>query len=470
MNKTIRLIRNFLIFPLGVPILVLFAYEPGWAANHYVRAAAAGSADGSDWTNACTDFIGSCAVSSLVRGDTYYVATGSYAARTFNTAVSGTLVLTIKGATAADHGTATGWNNAYGVDVAQAHWAYQLVIDSSYWVFDGTTPITPLSNNSLAYGFIVDKPSPCSTAVNGQLRVDLGSASLSHVTIKHTALIACGSDFDIRQKVLTVGCGECTDSDITISTVYIQNGVNNLQFSSVTDSLVEYVYSNRNWSSSANHGAGFVIQRTSGITVRNSIWASARGTAAFDVLNGNNHDMDGWAIYGNLFIDKSDGSNGVIAIGDSTTAIANTVIYNNTVVNCSPTTFFRQCEATSGCTLAAGNVVKNNLFYNSNGNILQDDGGVIDHDYNSFLSGINPPTERHGQIASFQPFANYAGGDYRLSSSGATLLTPGLRLAAPYNTDPLGKTRGADGIWDSGAFEFVGTNKPPSPPIGLKIF
>src|SRR5438874_2331435 len=48
------------------------------AANHYVRAGAAGSGD--DWTNACGDLTGACSPSSMIRGDTYYVAGGAYCA------------------------------------------------------------------------------------------------------------------------------------------------------------------------------------------------------------------------------------------------------------------------------------------------------------------------------------------------------------------------------------------------------
>ena len=64
------------------------------AANHFVRQGATGN--GSDWINACADFTGPCAVASLVRGDTYYVADGSYAGRTWNRAESGVSVITIK--------------------------------------------------------------------------------------------------------------------------------------------------------------------------------------------------------------------------------------------------------------------------------------------------------------------------------------------------------------------------------------
>jgi hypothetical protein len=90
-----------------LPLLAL----PAGATNHYVRQGASGN--GSDWTNACGDFTGSCAASSLVRGDTYYVAGGTYTAKTWNTPASGTSVITIKKAIVADHGTATGWNDAY---------------------------------------------------------------------------------------------------------------------------------------------------------------------------------------------------------------------------------------------------------------------------------------------------------------------------------------------------------------------
>src|SRR3989338_753419 len=86
MNRKIRLVLSFLGAPLVVAIALLITIEPSWAAaNHYVRSGATGSGSGSDWANACADFTGSCAVASLVRGEVYYVATGTYGSRTFNT-------------------------------------------------------------------------------------------------------------------------------------------------------------------------------------------------------------------------------------------------------------------------------------------------------------------------------------------------------------------------------------------------
>src|SRR5216110_695877 len=98
--------------PLGVALVslaVLVLPTTSWAANHYVRAAATGNGSGSDWTNAYTKLP-----VSLVRGDTYCVAGGTYLElHDFNDTESGTSVITVKAATIGDHGTNTGWNDAF---------------------------------------------------------------------------------------------------------------------------------------------------------------------------------------------------------------------------------------------------------------------------------------------------------------------------------------------------------------------
>lgn len=80
------------------------------------------------------------------------------------------------------------------------------------------------------------------------------------------------------------------------------------------------------------------------------------------------------------------------------------------------------------------------------------------HDYNSF-SGSSNEGEPNGQAnVSTSIFTNYAGGDFTLSTATAS----GLTLSSPYNLDPLGNIRGADGVFDRGAFEFVSGGPTPS--------
>jgi hypothetical protein len=90
-------------------ILLCFASPVLAQTTNYVRAGASGANDGSDWANAFTSFP-----EPLVRGVTYMVADGSHPLPALNTANSGSDRITILKATIANHGTSTGWDNAYG--------------------------------------------------------------------------------------------------------------------------------------------------------------------------------------------------------------------------------------------------------------------------------------------------------------------------------------------------------------------
>ncbi len=93
----------------------------------HVRAGANG--DGSDWANARGQLP-----ATLERGSTYLVAGGSYPAYTFDDPASGQQLITIKKATALDHGTDTGWQASYGTEKAVFG---PLSVTRPYFVIDG---------------------------------------------------------------------------------------------------------------------------------------------------------------------------------------------------------------------------------------------------------------------------------------------------------------------------------------------
>src|SRR3990170_8876129 len=100
-------------FSIILALLILGALpDLSMAAIRHVRAGASGNGSGSDWTNAYPSLP-----ASLVRGDTYYVADGSYSSYTFDDSQNGAWIY-IKKAIASDHGTSTGWQSAYGDGVA----------------------------------------------------------------------------------------------------------------------------------------------------------------------------------------------------------------------------------------------------------------------------------------------------------------------------------------------------------------
>jgi hypothetical protein len=94
------------------------------------------------------------------------------------------------------------------------------------------------------------------------------------------------------------------------------------------------------------------------------------------------------------------------------------------------------------------------------------------HDYNSFYSMTDWETfqdlapglassEPNGQLFTSSPFTSYSTGNLMLRAATST----GKTLQSPYNVDMLGNIRGADGVWDRGAFEYQsGIVPPPATP------
>lgn len=66
-----------------------------------------------------------------------------------------------------------------------------------------------------------------------------------------------------------------------------------------------------------------------------------------------------------------------------------------------------------------------------------------------------------------QPFSSPSSNTFTLSSETVDPhLNDGTTLSPPYNIDPLGNLRGADGTWERGAYEFLDSQQP-APPTNL---
>src|SRR5206468_2375103 len=122
----------------------------------------------------------------------------SYGSHIFSTPVSGTSVITIKKATVADHGTNTGWNDAFAS--GQASFASSgcgssgsfpgcvaWEIDTGFWVFDG---VVGTGAGAASYGFKIPAASTSSSSVQGIFFGCCGPKTVSNVTIQHVA-VAC---------------------------------------------------------------------------------------------------------------------------------------------------------------------------------------------------------------------------------------------------------------------------------------
>ena len=116
-------------------ILILLCAQSAFSASRYIRAGAAGANNGTSWTDAWTTFGGA---GTETRGDTYYVAGGTYTETVIiGAALSGTAYITIKKANATDNSGDAGWSSAY--ESAQVKIVGTVDLNFGYIRFDGVT-------------------------------------------------------------------------------------------------------------------------------------------------------------------------------------------------------------------------------------------------------------------------------------------------------------------------------------------
>ena len=435
-------------------VLFIFVAVPAMAANHFVRDGATGNGSGSDWTNACDDFTGACAPSALVRGDTYYVADGTYGRVSFNRAESGNTLITIQKATIADHGSNVGWNDTFGD--GQARWfsgssggGTLVNFGTGFWKFNGVTGGGPGSWKT-GFGFVVD------SSVTG----DTGMAVQNgNVTISHTEIIGVwdgngsgGANDGIFTNDDNVG------GHILFEYLYVHHQGRVSFFIRSHNTTIQYSWAELNENTPVEHSEGISAWRENGTTgtnevqnlvIRYNVWKDIEGTGGIVC------DCNGWDVYGNVFWGTGDSGTGHGAVtGWTQDDVFNTRVFNNTFIDANKAVMFSTSPGGS-----RGNItVYNNIIFDT----AFDDTNVDDHDHNWFFSAGGTHGEPNGQAGSGNPFVNINADNFHLVAA----TNPGRTLAPPFNVDPDGKSRGSDGVWDRGAFEFGGT-PPPPPPAGL---
>ncbi|MCR4275694.1 MAG: hypothetical protein NUV83_03025 [Candidatus Wolfebacteria bacterium] len=436
---------------------ILFLGLFGWAknsqaANLYVRDGATGSTC-SDWDlgSACDQL--STAENLAARGDTIFLAVGSYNAVTLNTAVSGTAYIYIKKATSGAHGTDTGWDSGYGDGQAVIARA---TVTTGYWDIDGITGGGP-SSWKVGHGikFYNTTYDTLFTMTNAP----------SNIAIRHSEFA-----FDTT---------EVSDSDAA-DHIYGNTAVSNftLEYSYLHDStrtffltrnwqnvLVQYNWFARNRSTSGVHAEGWSDNYGDYYTIRYNVWEDIEGTGVVVNLTGDDYN---WEIYGNMVFWNDSTSaiytgvnNGIFTTRSAAAQAYNWKIYNNSVFN------HRGINASYHLYEGNSNAVYNNLWYRCKNYTITE---MADSDYNTMIQcGSGNAEGEHDTDLPFgsDPYVDSANGDFRLSGALA-----GLALSAIYESDLTGVVRGTDGVWDRGAYEYVSGSSdiiPPANPTGLSV-
>lgn len=400
--------------------------------NLYIREGRNGN--GSDWTNAFGQ------VPALVRGNTYYVADGTY--NGFTSSVSGTTPIVIKKATAADHGTDTGWNNSYGD--GQAVFGDITLNDMGYFTLDG---------NGVEYGIKINHPNDDGGKaffVGGWAAMDINNITLSYVEMAGPAGVAGYAFKNYTDGVwaFRFGTTPWVLRNWKIAHCSIHGFAEDLHTYKAVDWVVEYnkIYDNNVTPTSADlHPNLWYNQDSHNLIFRyNEVWNwNVTGLYTFYGTTG---DM---RVYGNYFHDAGGKALWFYESG----SWEQVHVYNNTFAD-----VFWATSAHGSQTFGASDF-RNNLFSNS---VVELAAGWS-HDYN-WYSGSDKKGEANGVAGgNTNPWSTKP----QISSSVSSTLPKdkGVALAAPYNVDPKGVTRGADGKWDIGAYESGSNPNPPNPPI-----
>ena len=514
------------IFALLCLSLPAFAACPDATNNAgYINAnVSGGTGSGNSWTNACSAFSGSCAISSLVRGCTYYVAKGgsvtyngsgvitAYTAGycagdetcSFNTADSSTSLITIQAPTASNHGTATGYSSAL---LGQAVFG-PILVNSDYWTFLGTNDLlTVPSNNTASYGIIF---------ING----------ISGTPVDATAVIVNQGtnntfkylDIEGPQNTTTAGTGDVgiqTGQSGTTGPTYM--GYNHMHDSSIypcchifgeTGDTVEYNWIENNCCvggqahrGGMNPAVYFAVGETN-LIIRFNYFENLNGTAYIDYANSpsatathTNHQ-----IYGNVFwCNTGDphyngnacaGGDGVISFLGNTSGAP--IDYNGIYVFNNVIDSLISANGDCGINLAGGHqanftnfYIQNNIFSNCAANppVCGANSatctGTVTFDSNTFynIGGGNTPwttnstptstnTQTLGSSLYVNGGTNTAGdNNYQLTADTSAWANVNS-LVSGNSVDLLGNTRTSS----RGAFQFNGSGPTVTPAPALGMF
>ncbi|MFN7138985.1 MAG: LamG-like jellyroll fold domain-containing protein [Limisphaerales bacterium] len=398
--------------------------------------------------------------STFVRGNTYYLEDGNYGSKLFQTPLNGTERIIIKKATITDHATSVGWNA--GMGDGQAIITAPLRFRTGYHTLNGQIRNEADWFDGNAYGIVIrsasnfNQPSIKVGGLTSTGALDLSGAA-AHGCEFHYVFVdaAVMPSTAVRSYQFDTESGTST-TGFVVSRSYVKNGNNHFFLRNTTGALVEYTGSELAKNSTENHGEIYNLFYNAHSAViryniaRNNYDAGYSenaqgyyaGTAIAAIVTSSNCSIYGNLWYNNATTDGSIGWRGTRAGYE----IRNLRVYNNTIIGGWGEQGVHLETGSTGC------VVQNNIWFGNS--------PTFSGCSRSYNAGQTTLGEATGQAITSSIFVNYTGRDYRLASATAA----GAPLASPHDRDMFGNTRGADGNWDRGAFEF-GTIKDTTPPV-----
>lgn len=477
--------RSRVCFP--VMMLVLYCHmtaKEALAAEHYVLAGAQGGPGcGATWADACPELP-----QELARGDTYYVAAGTYPAYTFDDPPSGTSLIIVRKATSDDHGTDDGWTAQYGegqavfrADVNTPAWTFlapYYLVDGQTGELDGIDSAFP-GNDGTPHGFKLEVDLDHLQGEGGAVGClniqSYGGSEGHHITLEHIEMRHAGEDIHeplCQRSVALYVQGEAGSEleEIAVRSCYLHDATGVLVHTGRLDhAFFEHCYFARrgHWQAGETHchGEAFAVHPSStDYTIAYSVFEDIEGSGVivFGLTDGG--VFNDIHIFGNVFFTRDPERYTVPEVIGCTNSPAfdGFYVYNNTIADYSSAGNYVFAVNLSDAQ-ATGAEAVNNVFYDLGdlqqgflfGNIAHDHNACMSHAGNcgnGFGENASMRDEPGGVMLTADPFFDGPQHDYHPTEA----VGDGVVLSSRYNLDFDGLTRGVDGQWDCGAYEYPG--------------
>ncbi len=436
-------------------LLVLLAV-PASAADRYARPSSDCANNGDGTTLACAASSGAAGAykglpATLTRGDTYYLADGSYGSYTFDDSESGTTVITLTKCTSAQSAVTGYLSTLCDGQAGFGSWTFT----KGYYTLNGVSRNASNWGDKAAYGLSTSGASSIDDFGSVFCAAGLTFRYANFGDLTNTSYSGSEPDEVLKGSGFRSPC-----TNWTLEYSYLHNAAHYCLFcaNGFDGATVRYNRFAYGWGKEAIRGqinfkngtiafnqfhnaCGNTGVGGEGCTAEIAIWD--------DCASGG---CDNNKIYGNTFFRNNgdENSGGTIVVGGNGSSWAgssasNTLVYNNTIAGISGSTNTGGNILVNGGT---GNTCRNNLGYSIAG---------------TFTVSCN--TASNNTEVTSDPFVSFATGDLRLSGATAA----GTSLSSPYNVDMTGATRGADGTWDLGAYEYSAGGSGPPAPTNIRI-
>jgi hypothetical protein len=412
---------------LALSGLLLCVFTANAANNWYVRPSSAGSNSGQDWNNAWS--ISSINWSSVQPGDTIWLAGGAYASGiTFTKSGSAGSPIYLLRVLSTDSAPtlAPGWSSSFDSQVVMSPSSGNVLnFTANYITIDGRV------NNGILCNI------PNAGSCNGALM-----SGHNNIVLANLELAGPGVNATISGTMSSWGANGA--SSILTTNCNMHGCVQVATMLGCTGCIFDHCYLHDSGcaNTSSFHPNMVEYSSSSGNIFRYCTYSTWPVEGYF--MYGGSSSL---TIYGCIIHDPSSG--GVATFlwdsnyGQSTPT--SVLLYNNTFVNVAITSSQAQ-QGGMGASQA-----RNNIYWNSTWDPTY---RITDDDY-GFSSAS--ASGAHSISSGSNPFVNLSGGDYHIVATVGSKYPKdmGVALGASYNVDLDGNTRGLDGTWDIGAYEYA---------------